>query len=450
MSDTKNGFFDAAEAWLCDGYGLDVRYVGDVHAGGVQIWGASIGFHPLKADRNLSFSIQTECVVAGQVQRYPVSKVEALEILRRAAEGSISLPDVQLMLPPSPTHDYHSEMHQRDRWFSELHLQVGGGRTPPPSAERILRIDNDLRTSQPPFDGLTDLSTWLGLGIPALTGAGPMVILRVVPPVDLILDQCGLSNDELRLVLHAHSSFDVSRVGIAVRGLPGADLQARQQARDRVEWGKITEGRLEGVARIPIARVDQVLAMLTIGASTVRRHWFVDPTKARNNRLLALRHFDADLRKIKEAIFEAHDSKKFEAGIAALFYLHGFAPVIQVETDAPDLVVSTPVGRLAVVECTTRIADVASKVGKLVDRRGALSKAFASSGHAAQILAVLICRLPRDQIAAHQAELQSQKVVLISGDELVRAFADVRNPVDPDQVFEQAQATLGVGGGVPQ
>lgn len=190
--------------------------------------------------------------------------------------------------------------------------------------------------------------------------------------------------------------------------------------------------------------------MLTIGTSTVRRHWFVDPTRARNNRLLALQHFDADLRKLREAVLHAHDSKKFELGIAALLYLHGFTPAIQVETDAPDLLVSTPIGRLAVVECTIRIADVASKIGKLVDRRGALSKAIAESGHAPQILAVLICRLPRDQIAAHQADLQSQKVVLVSGDELISAIANVRNPRDPDELYEQAQTTAGVAGTLPQ
>lgn len=237
MSDTKSGFFSAAEAWLCDGYALDIRYVGEVHPGGLQIWGASIGLHPLEADRDLSFSIRTECIVAGQRQSFPVTKVEALEILRRAADGSISLPDLELTLPLSSTHDFHSEMHQRDRWFSQLHLQIGGARIPPPSSEKLLRIDNELRVSTMPFDGLDDLSMWLGIGIPALTGVSPMVVLRANPPVDLILDQCGLANDELRLVLHAHASFDVGQVGIAVRGIPGVGLQARLRAADRIAWG---------------------------------------------------------------------------------------------------------------------------------------------------------------------------------------------------------------------
>jgi hypothetical protein len=439
MNETKKEFFDAAEAWLCDGYALDIRYVGDVQAGSFHIWSAAVRLYPLRTDLDLAFHIQTENIIAGQLQRYPVGKVEALGLLHSAVEGRIALPQGHLVLPPSPTCSYHSEMHQRDKWFSELHLQVDGGRTPPPSAERLVRMDNDLRMSQTPFDGLDDLSMWLGLGIPALTAAAPMVVVQVGPPVDLILGQCSLSNDELKLVLHAHASFDTDRLSIAVRGAPGDGLRARQLVTADIQWRAIEENKRVGVATIIIKGVDQVLTMLMIGASTVRRHWFVDPAKARNSRLLALQQFDADLRMIKEAVFETQDSKRFEMGIAALLYLHGFAPVIQLETDAPDLVVSTPAGRLAIVECTTRIADVASKLGKLVDRRGALSKAMGGSGHAATILAVLICRLPRDQIAAQRTALQSQNVALVSRDELSYALTGVRNPADADWLFDQVQ-----------
>ena len=124
--------------------------------------------------------------------------------------------------------------------------------------------------------------------------------------------------------------------------------------------------------------------------------------------------------------------------------------MILLETDAPDLMVSTPGGRLAVVECTSRVADVALKLGKLVDRRGAVSKAISVSGHAAQILAVLVCRLPRDQIAAHEPDLRAQKVLLVSGDEVLRGFEGVRHAADPDVSFERALTTVGEGSSVSQ
>lgn len=442
MSETKKSFLDAAAAWLCDGYSVDIRFIGGVKDGDVQLWSASIGLGPMKFDRDLSFNIQTANVVAGQLQSFPVSKSEALTILQQAVAGTVLLP-MRLVLPQGPNYDYYSEMGRADRWFSDLHLQVSAARIPPPTPEQLLKIDNDLRASQTPFDGLADISGWFGVGVPALTGASPMLVARVLPPVDLILGQCGLREDELRLVLHAHPGFDVSQLRIAVRGVPGVGLQARLQMTAGIEWGEVREGRREGVARFTIASVDQVLVMLMIGMSTVRRHWFLDPAKARNNRLLAFQHFDVDLRMIRNAVFESQDSMKFEQGVAALLYLHGFSPAIQVETNAPDLIVSTPGGRMAVVECTTKVADVSAKLGKLVDRRGALSKAIGAAGHSAQILAALVCRLPRDQIAAHEADLRTHKVLLLAAENLQQALDSVRYPGDPDQILDQARSRLG-------
>lgn len=104
----------------------------------------------------------------------------------------------------------------------------------------------------------------------------------------------------------------------------------------------------------------------------------------------------------------------------------GFTPSVQLEKDAPDLIVTTPGGKLAIVECTTHISDFASKVGKLVDRRGALSKQLSASGHPGQVATVLICKLPRDQIAAQTDELRTHNIILRAGDDLLRGFDNVR------------------------
>jgi len=174
--------------------------------------------------------------------------------------------------------------------------------------------------------------------------------------------------------------------------------------------------------------------MLLIGQTTVRRQWILDPAKARNHRLLAVQQFDQDLRMIRDAVLQGTDSVKFEHGVAALLFMLGFSPSVQLETNAPDLIVATPLGRLVIVECTTRISDFASKIGKLVDRRGALQKSFARSGHPTDVIAALVCRLPRDQIAAQPADVLAHNVLLFSQEDLSSAFDRVRIPQDPDQM----------------
>ena len=187
---------------------------------------------------------------------------------------------------------------------------------------------------------------------------------------------------------------------------------------------------------------DSALAMLMIGASTVRRQWFPDPAKARNNRFMAVQHFDTDLRKIRSAALESPESAKFEQGVAALLFLLGFSPVLQLETDSPDIIVTTPGGQLVLVECTTKISDFSAKLGKLVDRRGSLSKALAGAGHPPEILAALICRSPRDQIAAHEDELRLHRVLLLTREDLQNSFDRVRHPEDPDKIVTSAKAKL--------
>lgn len=435
-------FLRAADSWLCDGYALDIRYIADVDHREAQIWDASIALNPLPPQQKLAFRISSQDMAVGQVQRPNLRKHELLDILARAASGEIHVPGHRLRIVSDRSLDFYSEMSYRDRWFSQLHLQVLGTQRPYPSPIELAAVDNALRRAKPPFDGLADAANWLVLGAPGSSPSPPSLSIRVGPPVDLIFDQCGLADDHLTLTLHAHPKFEVERVGLAVRAVPGVALDARRQIADRIKWGRVRNSRRPGVVRVALAQADNVLAMLQIEESNVRRQWFIDPAKARNNRLLAVQHFDRELRMLRQAVLDSPDPTKFEHGVATLLFLLGFTPSVQLETDAPDLVVTTPGGKLAIVECTTRIADFAAKIGKLVDRRGSLSKYLSTNGHPANLAAVLICRLPRDQIAALADEPSAHNVILLAGEDIQAGLNRVRSPNDPDAMLDTAIARI--------
>jgi hypothetical protein len=336
----------------------------------------------------------------------------------------------------------------RDRWFSELHLQVLGARRPQLSSFELASADNELRLASPPFDGVADACNWLGLTAPGSTLNPNTINIRVGPPVDLIFDECWLTADRLKLTLHAHPKFDVSRVRLAVRAAPGDGLLGRQQIASNIAWRRAKDGRRPGVVEIALPQSDSALVMLMIESSTVRRQWFIDPAKARNNRYLAVQHFDKELRMVRQAVLESSDSVKFEHGVAALLFLLGFTASVQLETDAPDLVVTTPGGKLTIVECTIRTSDIATKLGKLVDRRGSISKYLAASGHPAEVNAVLVCRSPRDQLPAQAHEASQNKVILLTNEDLLSAFDRVRLPGDADDILEGAIARFASKGGL--
>jgi hypothetical protein len=438
----RTAFLEAAAAWICEGYSLDVRYLAISDTEGRRIWDALITLGPIKAPRDVSLHIDTTGVLIGQFHRDGATKSELMDVLSRAVAGVIGPAENELTLRSDRALYFDSEMLNRDHWYSELHLQVVGGLIPSPSPAALAEIDNALRLSSPPFDGLADVAMWLELSAPGNIPRPTSITVRVRPPVDFILDSSALADDCLRMTFHAHPTFDVSSARLAVRAAPGDGLGSRRQVASEIVWGAMVDGRREGSAKISLQNADAALVMLMVGNSTVRRNWFLDPAKARNYRLLAIQHFDKDLRMVRQAVLESNESAKFETGVAALLFLLGFSPAVQLETDSPDLVVTTPGGQLGIVECTMRIADFASKLGKVVDRRGSLTKSLQASGHTPQIAAALVCRLPRDQISAHQSELRAHNVILITGEDLTAMLARVRFPNDPDRLVADALARM--------
>lgn len=429
----------AAGSWVCDSYSIDIRYFAGLDSNDeYRIWSASVLLAPLPPAKNLSFKISTGKFVAGQLQLSGQSKKGLIKILEQAIEGELKVHGNRLRLLADQRLDYYSEMGYRDRWYADLHLQLSGSRNLGIETIDAASIDSELRKASPPFDGLTDLTSWLGLSDGALGTSQPSLVLRINPPVDIIFEKCGLRDGVLTLTLHAHPKFDVHRLSLGMLSSPRNGLDARRQISNQIDWKRVRNGRREGVAVVQMESVDSVLVMLLIEDSTVRRQWFADASRARNNRLLAMQHFDKDLRMVRQAVFEPPDSMRFEVGIASLMFLLGFSPAVQLETDSPDLIVTTPAGKIAVVECTTRIADFSSKLGKLVDRRGALHKSLKSSQHNGDIAGILICALPRDQIAAKAAELTSHKILLVAKEELVSAFERLPFLNDPDKLLADA------------
>lgn len=237
MTEIKNNFLSAVTEWICDDYAIDIRCIAMPNQNGSSIISATIGIYPREAEIDNSFSIRTENILATQIQIYPISKAEINRILINAIDGKITIAQETIKLQGDLPFDYYSESTQRDRWFSELHLQIGGEASAIPPSGSLSKIDNDLRLGAPPFDGLSDLTGWLGLESAALNGGRPTITVRVGPPADLIFERSNLSGDQLNLELHAHSSFDIERLTLAIRAVPGNGMLGRQQLTSAIKWG---------------------------------------------------------------------------------------------------------------------------------------------------------------------------------------------------------------------
>lgn len=440
MSDEiKNIFLEEASRWLCGKYSIDVRFFAIKEKDRYVIQTCSIGLNPLPLMRDNSFFIEEESFVIGQLQRDDMSKEDLIEFVSLSTTGKLNVYEIEMELMRDLSISYYSEIFHSERWFYNLHLKVSGHNIYLPQQNELRIIENQLRSSEPPFDGLDDALGWLGLGGRNFFGSRSSEInIWINPPVDLIFEKCSLVSDHLEVNLKAHPDFDTNTIQLAICPVPRESVESRRQIATELQWSRSEDQYKEGIAKISLKAVDSVLVILLINGSTVRRQWLLDAGKARNNRLIPVQFFDKELKMLKRAVLDLPDANKFEEGIALLLFMLGFTPAVQIETDSPDLIVYTPSGKLILVECTMRIADFSTKVGKLVDRRGGLEKCLKESFHHSDVYGALICRLPKDQIASLGINLRENKVILLSKEDLEQGFNLIRNGVDPDDLVEAA------------
>ncbi|WP_075188413.1 hypothetical protein [Teredinibacter haidensis] len=445
MSDEfKDTFLEESSEWICENYSLDIRFFSIKENGNILMQACSVSLNPLPLIHDNSFIIETDSFVIGQLQKNDMSKEYLIDFVECCSKGTVNVYDKEMALKPDPSLRYYSEMLHTDKWFYNLHLKISGHNIYLPQKNELRRIENELRSSTPPFDGLNDALGWLDLGGLHLLGSRSSEInIWINPPVELNFENCSLINDGLTVCLKAHPDFDTNTAQVAICPIPREHVSSRRQITTEIKWS-ISEGQYkEGIAEISLKGADSVLIILLINGGTVRRQWLLDANKARNNRQIPVQYFDKELKMARRAVFDLPDSNKFEEGIALLLFMLGFTPAVQLETDSPDLIAYTPGGKLILIECTTRIADFSSKVGKLVDRRGGLEKSLKESSHHSVVYGALICRLPKDQVATSGIDLHENRIILLTKEDLEQGFNLIRNGVDPDKLVEDAINSMG-------
>ena len=432
-------FFTAFEDFVHQGYSVTLRYLAlRATAESVYLVGLSISAGPVQVDESLSFNVESSYVVAGLKNMNNQAGGDILSLLKDGANGALFLDGKEYRFWGRPYY-YSSEFDDSTRWEYDAHLR---GEVAKNSVLKFdfAAIDRSLRIADIPFDGVSDLAAWLDLANPSAKDFGPSVDLRVRPPVDCFVQDTFLRNDKLSLTVGSHPTLDISEMRIAVRSVPGRGLSSRRQVANSLEWSQANSGIKIGKAVVELENAEAAFVILSFAGKTIRRQWFSDPVRARNSRTFASRHFDFELRQVRKSLLEGTDSPKFELAVNSLLFMLGFAPAPQLETDAPDIIATTPGGQMILIECTLRTADFAMKVGKLVDRRNSLQEQFDKEKHFARIHAVLICRVRQDQLVYDENNLRKLGIRLVTLTELEAALQKVNNPDDPDSYFPSQES----------
>lgn len=438
------GLFRAASSqWLCDPYSIEIRYIArKVNENTGNILSCYVAFYPIAVTNSEKVRVSTSQIIAGRERLSNISLSELRGVLEKLENGRLSLENLELTLESKSSLSYFTEMISNDRWFCDAHLVALGEALDPFTTVEIAKINSELRLNQLPFDGTHDLFDYFSLPDCISIYKQPQIEIRIFPPIDLISNQCNTSNGKFNLTLNAHPSLEMKNVSLAIRTFTPANqsLPLRKQVAENIKWLKENDRQI-GTLEIDVDNAFTSQAILMLGTSTVRREYFEDIAKVPNRRLFTLSFFDKELKRLKIAL-SGSDSDQFEKAVNSLTYLLGFSGCLMNETNAPDIVLSSPNENLVIIECTTKISDFSSKLGKLVDRKNSLIKELNDIGDPRKVYSYLVCGLPKNQITINERDLATHKVTLITQESINDLLNRLKFPQKLEQLLVENEAAL--------
>lgn len=112
-------------------------------------------------------------------------------------------------------------------------------------------------------------------------------------------------------------------------------------------------------------------------------------------------------------------------------------------SDAADVLVTTPQGHFAVVECTTGVLKAEHKLARLVERSEAVKqKLLLSNNQHLRVLPVIVTTKSREEVRGELEDAQRAGIVVVTRDDLPTLVSQTLRPPDADQLFAEAETTI--------
>jgi hypothetical protein len=170
--------------------------------------------------------------------------------------------------------------------------------------------------------------------------------------------------------------------------------------------------------------------------------------RVQNARRAVYETFDPKLQNLQAIISGAQsrgqDARNLEAAVAWLSWMLGFGVAhlgaIPKAQDAPDLVIATPAGHFAVVECTTGLLKAENKLALLHSRAAAVRRSLdASSNTIQRVLPVIVTSRTRSEVAPDIEAAEKLGIHVITREGLEEVALRTMLQPNADQVYAGAE-----------
>ena len=314
-------------------------------------------------------------------------------------------------------------------------------------------LDLELRSSDPPFDGTSDLAMTLGFREnPFSNISGPQIDIVAMPPLQF--QDSKISKDgNLNAKVHVIRKPDLVKLKFAIKNyskslsfdriwFSGTDFQWTLEG-DRY-IGEI-ERELEDVE---LVKIMPSYSGVNLGGMFLHVENF---NLSMSNRIHKILFPENSVDKI---IF-SNDQNYFESGIAILLEFLNLKTIwyggLATLSNGPDIMAYSNSGHIYVVECTLGDPDHKGKLLKLRTRTEMIKSRLEDDGLSVDLVRpVLVSALPRSETTEHWSSLKNYMISLVCRDELENLINRVENPPSDEELFNSALRAIPTSQDEPQ
>jgi hypothetical protein len=436
--------FFSAIAPLREAYGnCGFSYVAVAHNGAFVLLQGALFFNMAPTDLRAK-QFKSLHVRAGY---YPLETLElsAEEVISALLAGSLPTPDGELRFPDTSGNynssftPFHTVGLQNQQRLNVLGIS-GDHQT---AYVQQPMIDWELKAASVPYENLQELMFDYKLG---LFRGNTVIVEAIAYNVALVRFDSKVDSTKAYPDIRAAVGLDPTKLTLNYRVLSqGKVIERKTVDGTGIKWVE-EDGFRRGIAEIDIA--EGSLICCTISYQGIAQHfaWLLDQSKIMNPRRAAFEAFDEKLQATQNIIANAQgrgiDARDFEAAISWLLWMLGFSVAYLGGTRrtsaAADIIVTTPNGHFAVVECTTGILKAENKLALLHERTQTLKKSLEPSHRHLNVLPVIVTSKTREDIKPDLPLAEELGISVVTHEDIERVFQKTLLLPDAEKIYNEA------------
>ncbi len=305
-------------------------------------------------------------------------------------------------------------------------------------------LDWELRASCTPYESLNELLIELQPGQLTAVNSVDIAAFNVVA-----IDGTSAVNGNVATIGVRKAPGAINeKISVGYRILDKGKIVKRGASPGNALTWVVDEAGDIGRTFLDVPRSAIVQAFASYNGVGQHHFYFGDPNCFQNPRRAVYEVFDPHFGLMNDTLAKSRGarapSRDFEAVMSWLFWMLGFgsAYIGGVYSEAPDIILATPNGHVAVIECTTNFLDE-NKLRKLFARSQSVRTALdASNSQHIRVLPIIISALTLDEIRAGVKQAEDLDFFVLTREGIDRLISRTLLLPNADQLLEEAESTV--------